>query len=169
MIVRAAVWPFSSEPLESIKIQLSLERSQLMLIEVRRHIVLHEFLGIFHHEASTVWHPTHDILMTVLFHILQHLMQLGGERMLYAAPGPDPELPLLDVSPLSVCDAAPSGNAATLTGLLGINRIPGRQIVHVFMICMINHHRSLLLFLTARFLLLLLAGNKVRLGCSLNQ
>ena len=109
------VWPLPSEPLKSIKIQLSLERSKLMLIEVRRHVVLYEFLGIFHHEASTVWHPTHDILMTILFHVLQHLMQLGGERMLHATPAPGLKVPLLDVAPLFVCDAAPSGNAATCT------------------------------------------------------
>ena len=129
MIIRAMVWSLPSESLESIQIELPLERSQLMLIEVRWHVLLNKFLGLFDDEASAVRHPAHDILMAVLFHIPQYLVQLGGERMLYAAPGPDPIGSLLHMGPLSICGAAPSGNAATRARLLGFIRfhhIPGR-------------------------------------------
>lgn len=95
MIVRALIRSLTGQSLESVQIQLPLEGCKLVLIEVRWHVVLYEFLRFLHHEASAMRHPAHDIFMAILFHFLKHLVQRGGEWVLHTSPGRTADVLLL--------------------------------------------------------------------------
>lgn len=56
-MVVAALIDTTSEAVESIQIELALKARHLGLLEVLRHDMIDEFLGLVNNEASSVWLP----------------------------------------------------------------------------------------------------------------
>mmetsp|Transcript_14569 Transcript_14569/g.35423 ORF Transcript_14569/g.35423 Transcript_14569/m.35423 type:complete len:216 (-) Transcript_14569:112-759(-) len=77
---KSLLWS-DGDPLESIQRQLALEGLVPCLVEVVRDDVTDERIPFMDHEPISHRVPRHDVCETFIFSILQHLVDLDGERL----------------------------------------------------------------------------------------